>query len=364
MALSDVLAKLFAQVDEDREKLIVVKFDQSRVTPRKFNSQLLTSGTHYVRLWLSEMFLRKHVQWFTTLYPAVHSLVGFQFGSQRVNIPNIADSSRIGTQQSQRGDVIARNFVLTPTTPFSGGTIDVSAGLVAVQGQNNLNKFISVLGSFANLMAVPQLSAVLSVARPLADGMEQLFGAGNGHLHLGWRETFAGGGVQECYIAVIRASQRELTQERLWVVDDELRQGKSLDPGQHTPFEDNDYMLFRIELFTDRDDWDKLTSIDTPYQEALTAAGEGDEAKATFFLRRALRAAQGADELTEVDRRRVVDKIKERYQQRKAELQVSGAVGGLPQPLGEAMRTAISVEEAIQRGAPTDAEVLGLSWLN
>src|SRR6266545_596457 len=115
------------------------------------------ANEHYFRISVAQMFLRKETRFFTSYYPAVHSLVQCSFGGQTVEIPNVADPSKL-LQSDGKGDLIARNITLLPLMPFNGGEVKVVAGLFGVAGQNRVNEFVGVLGGFAKLLAVPQLS--------------------------------------------------------------------------------------------------------------------------------------------------------------------------------------------------------------
>ena len=347
-------------IDQDSTKLTYLPIDPSHVD-RQIDATPLQAGRHYFRLRLVEMFLQKQVAWFTTWYPAVHSLVGCTFGNQRREIPYIADSTRVGMQQNQQGDVIARNFILTPTLPFNGGTVDLDAGLMAIQGQNNLNKFIGVLGNFAGILAVPQLSAVLGIAQPLANGMQELFGVSGNQFHLGVHQSYAAEDLKPGYIALIRAPQSQVETGKLWVVNDELREGRGKGEGEHEAFQRADHMLLRIEGFEERDDWDSLTTIQEPFLEARRALKDFDDQKAQFHLRTALVRALEAPELTTADRRRVVTALKERFEQDKQDLGVAGLVGDGTLTLAGVMERAMPVDAALQERKPSYAEVFGSS---
>ena len=345
-------------IDRDSDKFVYKRIDSNHVD-RQLNESPLEAGRHYVRLRLSEMFLKKAVSGATAWYPAVHSLVRFDFGNQKqVEIPNIADSTRVGLQQTNHGDVIARNFALTPAMPFSGGLVSVSAALMAIKGQNYLNNFIGVLSNFANLLAVPQLSAALSIAKPLAAGIQELFGAGQGDLHLGLYETFGSGELKAGYVVAIRATEADVDPNRLWVVEDALREGDELGAGQHVPFTRFDYMLFRVEIFEERDDWAKLTYIDEPFQQAMDALQNDDEKKADLFIKTALRRAIGAPDLTEADQTRVVDALKGRYTTARDKLKISGLTEETLPSLKSEMKLAMSVHLALQKGRPTLEDLL------
>lgn len=347
-------------VDKDRQKLIAVPIDPTHVD-RRIDNAAIAAGRHYVRLRLAEMFLKKDVQWFKSIYPAVHSLVRFDFGNQPIEIPNIADSTRVGMQESKQGggDMIARNFMLTPTVPFNGGIISINAGLVAIEGQNHLKNFLNVLGNFAVLLNVTQLSTVLNVAQPLALGIQELLSGGNGRLHLGVHNSFAAGELRAGYIAAIRASAADINASDLWVVNDGLCEGSGLAANHHAPFVRHDHMLFRVEVFEERDDWESLTSIQEPFQESLKALRDpATTEQAANHLRTALLRAMQAPELTKADRRRVVESLKEQFQQSKDDLAFSNLAGGAPPTLKRVMRNAMSVDLALEQDEPTFAGII------
>lgn len=343
--------------DKDSTKLIVKRLDSTHVD-RQLSDAHTEVGKHYFRLRLTEMFLRKEVQAGSTWYPAVHSHVRCQFGNQVVDIPNVADATRVGMQQNAQGHVIARNFMLTPTLPFNGDVVILDAGLLSLQGANHLNKFIGVLSNFANLLAVPQFSLVLNIAQPLANGLQDLFSAGTSSMHLGFHDAYSAEELKPGYIAVIKAPHNTVDLNALWVVSDELCKGTGLDARQHAPFEDFDHMLFRIEVFENRDDWEKLTSIDGPRQEAIKALGDNDLDKARYHIQRARIQALLIPELTKADRRRVIDALNTEFEQNKESLGAAGLMGDTIPTLNQIMRRAISASQALQLGEPTIDDIL------
>lgn len=333
----------------------------SERTDRTLSNEVLTSGKHYFRLTLAEMFLQKTVDYGQKRYPAVHSLVQLAFGDAVVELPNIADTSRIGGKDhGSLNAIIARNYVLTPTLPFKGGTITLEAGLIEVMGENYLNSFIKVLGDFAGLLAVPQVSAVLNVVQPLSQGIQQLLGLGKGDVKLSVHDTFsAGNPLRECYLVAV--ADPNVDRSKLWVVADQLCEGRGLGPGQHKPYVGSDHMVFRFEVLTSRDDWQGLTAIDKPFREALRYMSEGNTTAAEAEIRRAVLAAFDAPELTEAQKDIVVTELRARYKARAAALGGAG-VAAEEETLAEVMRNpALSVDEALARGRLTLDEALDLS---
>jgi hypothetical protein len=337
---------------KDNTPLIYHPIDAATRSDRPADGIRLEAGRHYFRLRIADMFLQRKVQWLSRVYPALHSRVRFEFGSRTVEIPSVSDASRVGMQRTDRGDVIARNFVLTPPMPFNGGTIDLDVGLVAIEGQNYLQDFVAVLGGFSRLLAVPQLSTALSVAGPLAAGLQRLLTGGSGRRHLGMRQSFAGQEVGSGYIAVVRATEDRVDVGRLCVVQDQLRLGDGPEPGRSVPFHDFDHMLLRVDVFEERDDWDSLETIATPLQEAVRALGDFNHEKADFYLQQAKVATVQAAELTRADRRRVIERLDTRYEEAKQDLGASGLTGDDGPTLARLMRGGMSTERALQLGEP------------
>jgi hypothetical protein len=177
---------------------------------------------------------------------------------------------------------------------------------VDLKGENSLIAGIKVLENFSQLVAAP-LGQVLSLAEKVTKGVEDVFSAAAGQVHLGYHNTYSsdgGGGGTEFkpgYIAVISATEQQLPKSELTVSEDHLlRNGK--------PLEGYDYILFRIEGRVERDDMPR--NIDEPFQEALVASEIGETEKVKGFRDAAIAAALRSPDLTKTDRRRVIDAIK------------------------------------------------------
>src|SRR5438105_13565 len=82
------------KIQHPSHKYIYQPLDPARVDVT-YQATPLEAGKHYFRLWLTEMYLKNDVEWFQKWHPAVHSLISFQFGSQKVDIPHLAGSLNI-----------------------------------------------------------------------------------------------------------------------------------------------------------------------------------------------------------------------------------------------------------------------------
>lgn len=358
MSLWDQLKGLFNQA---QAQMIHHPLPDER-SDRPSDGAVAQAELHYFRFKIAQMFLKDKVKMLQTWYPAANSLVQCSFGGNNIELPNIADTSRMLAKQTGKGDIIAKNFLLTPLIPFKGGEVRLITGLFAVEGKNQMKELVNVMGGFAKLLAVPQLSTALSIAEPLASGIQALVSGGG--MHLAFHNSFVGAGgtgtpLRSGYVAVIRSTDQAI-RERLLVKGDELWTGASLTDPQARPYEDTDFLLLHVELRDARDDWNALGSIATPFKAAIDALGESDNAKADAHLRVALVAALKADELTKADRRRVVDAIKAEFAEAKNALTQSGAVETARFDFEQRMAAvsrAVPAKKALQLGEPTYADL-------
>jgi len=340
--------KITALWDQTRSQIMYQPIDANQVDNRDDYVKLVY-GRHYLRLWLSQVYLAKQKQYLQSWFPAVHCLVQFDFQGETVEFPTIADSTKSKMVQDVRsGDVIGQNFVLTPLIPFNNGTVSLDAGLSAIQGENYLQSFIGTLSDFSNLLSVPQFSAALDVAAPLAKGLQSLLNAGGVHLAL--HDGFADGRTGGYWMAV-RATARDVDPTQLSVRNDQLRIADPANPGQTQPLEGFDYMLFRLAVTEGGPDYRSLTNIQEPMRLSHAALKDQEMDKADGFYRAAIIAAHEARELTNGDRIRVKTQLKNDYSALKDDLGFGGLVGGV-YDLTESMRRAMTLDMALKEGEP------------
>jgi hypothetical protein len=346
-------------VSRDAQRYVYAAVGQDRVLGAAYEPSALQARRDYFRLWLVEMCLKRDRAWFVSWHPAVHSIVRFQFGSRQTDIPGIAgESSLLDVDRKNLDRVIQLNYPMTTLLPYNGGTVELTAGLLAMEGTDLIAGFIKTMGNFANLLMMPQLSAAVSVATPIAAGVEQLLKNANGGLHLGLHQAFAGegGGANEFrpgYLVVVLATEKQVKPGELWVKDGRLHMGRSGDELQ--PLSGFAYMLFRIEKRADRDDWEGLTAIRDPYNSALGALEQQDGQRAETFFRVAVAEALRSPDLTQADRIRVARALKDEFDQAK-ELGL-GAIPVERPTLTTAMARSISADQALALGVPTFDEL-------
>jgi hypothetical protein len=336
MALLDFVTQLFQR---DAQQLEHIELLNDHCFPATDDIASVAAGDSYFRLWVVQIFLRRDREWFKSWYPVVQSVTSFRFGSSQnpVDLAQVAGPDHLSSVDPAHLDrVVQLDFPLTPLVPFNGGTVQIEAGLVAmeIQGSDLLQRFLSVMGSFASLVAVPQLSSALTIAGTVSKGVETLMGVGSNHMALGYQQTFtsAGGGgsnsLRATTIALINTTSGTHIREHLWAKESMLCYGPDSKSAQ--PLTGVDYMLLRLETRKERDDWDALTSISEPFNMAMHALGQVDAngnprvADADIYIQSAAAAALASPDLTTQDRPRVARAIRDQYKTYKDALFTKG----------------------------------------
>ncbi len=312
----------------------------------------LKAGQHYYRLWLSDMRLAHDRRWFQEWHPVVHLLVRCRYAGEEREIPYVAGPLAFsGVSEEPSHHVVQLDHPATSLMPFDGSDVRLAAGLLAIPGRDWMREVIGVVERFSTLLAQPQLSAALAVAKPLADGMRQLVGGTEGQLHLGLQAAWEGAGgaggspMSSGYLVVLRAREDEVDTERLWVKDGRLRIGDSLTDS--APLSGITYMLFRIQAADERPDWRSFPTIRDPLSAALRALAEGRADVATAKVRTAIAAAFESADLTTMDQQRVAIAIAELWKAQKAAFEGLGATAPADVDLDEiALPTAPQMEAA------------------
>jgi hypothetical protein len=308
----------------------------------------------YFRVWLSEMFLTQRVARGAQYFPAVHSEVKLSFGDQgEVVFSHVAQPP-----QGNLAEGILLNYRLTDLLPYNAGVVEIQASLLGLKGEDYLATAINVLQSFSSLVAAP-LGQAMTLAGKVSTGAHDLLQASNGRIHLVFHQSFTSEGgkgtvLRPGYHAVILATPGQVAIERLSVVDGRLHYKK--DPrAAAEPLRGYDFMLFRIEGRAERDDW-RLSNIDGPLRQAITAYSQNKPDEGAAYRTLALATVYNSPDLAPLDRRRVVEAIKEEL--KPFEDGGHGAVGDEPPSLDTLMKQrAISLSEAAVLGAVRPDEI-------
>lgn len=296
---------------------------------------------HYFRIWLSEVSLSYDRKWFQKYSPAVSSLVRCSFDGQTIEIPALAGEFTLAqVNAAELTQAVRLNYPLTSLIPLSGDSVEVLAVLLAMRGENALASFFTVMSDFSELLAVPQISSALQVAGKLAVGINELLNIGSEQSLLGVHQTFTDkegiNPLTSGYLLVPLTSEASIVHERLLVVEGRLRTGADLTRNEAVTA--YPYMLLRIEVRAQRDNWTEFKHIWTPLQEAIRALGRGERGQedAETYVRTAISEALRTPDFVLYDRNRVARKVQAWYEEAKNDLG-PGAIGFAPASLDDVM---------------------------
>jgi hypothetical protein len=349
--------KIKSARETNAERFVYSRIPRER-TDETFVDAPLVADRSYFRIFLREMYLTESRRWFTDWHPAVSTSVRLLFAGNAVTVSRVSGASKEGL-----GRGVQVNYPVTDLTPFRGGVVEIESALLALKGASYLGAAIGVLQGFSGLICAP-LGQALAVADKVAAGMQDLFAATDGQVHLCLHDAFTSAGdappgqvtgnvLRPGYLAVVLANEKALAPERLSVRGQRLYYAPP--DGAPASLEGHDFMLFFIEGRQERDDW-RLRSIEEPLEKAKEALLGGDDEKAESYRRVALMAAFASPDLAVHDRRRVAQAIKAEL----AELADAGhgAVPAGPRDMNALMERAPRVEEAMALGELSLAELM------
>lgn len=324
-----LLSTMARMIDATSHNYVQFAIPPERAQNIQYNPKPIVPGSGYFRVWAVEIRINQN-SWLTTYYPVLHSVVAFDYAGKRVELTRInsLDSLKASTQDNIEMDkVLALNFVLADLVPFNGGTVEISAGLLAMKEKDKVQAAIKIVSDFSTVLVVPQLTAVLSVVRPLANSVEQLIGLGDNQFRLGYHNTFTSsnsGGSNELrpqYIAVIASYLEDnisRTGEGHWVNNDHLCY---IDPNPHSvskiPVDiPRDYILLRLEVRRSRyEEWNNLTDLNEAFMEAMRLLPKGKK-KADEQLGIVISKVFTSSDIAENDRDVIAEALQNKYEER------------------------------------------------
>jgi hypothetical protein len=302
--LFDWLGKL---VHDDAEHKTQIRVAPDHVLIPNRSTVSPVAEQHYIRLWLTEMFLRENSTWFTKRYPLTYSLVEMSYGGKSAEFANVSGKNKLEIKQTDLGRSLLYNYPMTPLLPFRGGTVSLDCGLVSMTASNLVTKFAGVVSDFAGKLGGAQVAAVTDIASSIASSVQDLLGAGDAVSKLYYHNAFTGAGggapLTSGYVFLSEKVEGKIDPARLWITQDGVREGS---PGPTPqPLEPQDYLVIQIECLTERDDYRAFPYVSDPFEQALDAKAEGDDTKGQLLLRQAKRAAQKSADFTRLDAKRI-----------------------------------------------------------
>jgi len=308
----------------------------------------LKGGEGYVQVFLSSMFLAKDRAWFTDQYPVVNASLQLKYADMIVKIAGVARPP-----DGMLGQGVFINYPITTLMPYRGQTIEIEAGLSALEGTNQLGVAFDVLKDFTTLVG-PPVGQALGVVEKVASGVDRVLDAVGNDIALGVHYTFDEVAadnrlsLRPGYLAVIGASTQELDASKLSIrADDGILRYDGLQ------LEGYDYMVFLITTRPERTDWDEFSTIRHYVNDAIRAHFKGEKKSFETNKAAAIMEALTSPDLIEADQYRaakgIMGRIKEAIDSGAGavgeEFSLEGAVERFAPPIEAVPRRSMSLEE-------------------
>jgi hypothetical protein len=198
--------------------------------------------------------------------------------------------------------VIILNQKLLGPIAYRGGELSLEIGLFSIKESDLAGPFLGVLESMSKTAGVSFISTALPFVSPLKDAFNLLSGAGSDSvLEIGLKKTFDP--PETGYFMVMRAASNIIKPDTLKIDKD-----KGLVDKDGNRIYDYPYLVIRVEVSKERDDWFLIPDLAAAHKALYTAIVGGasdkiDEAIAVFH-----RTALSCPDLLVADAKRLIAK--------------------------------------------------------
>lgn len=229
-------------------------------------------GRHYFQVRVNEMFLPYNRRWASTYLPMVMALSEFQYNRSVTALPFVVGPSLV----EEKGVKIPDNGILFQDTrvaglvPYAGGRVSTTVVLYRVERENLVRRLLGVVESAASAIDFGvSLGTYVKIASTILDGVDALFETGQVQPLIGFRKEFdpdSNVAFAPGYFALISNEAGNVDPDRLWVKNNRLCYGPSLDAAvsvqdtdsRSNPLQENEFVLYSITQTAERSDLELL----------------------------------------------------------------------------------------------------------
>ncbi len=250
---------------------------------------------HYLQILVNEMYLSKEREWWVRYAPVALVATTYLYGTEYQTAPIVIGPALFQQFSSDVGDgTLIRNAPVTSLHPYQGGALTLTVLFSKVEKQDNSDKVLDVLESFANVAsplapAIP-FSSYLKIAGSVMSGMRILLNLPKTQPILAYRETINPQINQKLapmhLVLIDTPSLTEAEKAKFRVKNSQLYYGASDATAEH--YRKSDFILLEIAQGTKRTDertlefyplWEQTRKLGL---QSARQAGLWDEAKNHF----------------------------------------------------------------------------------
>jgi hypothetical protein len=210
------------------------------------------------------LYLSYQSRLWVKLDPTVVVTTQFSYdGKKDVPVPFVVGPSMMDLPKEQipaGGKMVFSNTKVAGLYPYKGGDLKLSVILCQLNRDDIAKRIMRLVDAIASALDYStQLSSYLKIANVVIDGVEQLMGIDGLSPLIGHATQFneaTDPNPQPGCFTLINSPEGQIDQKELWVVNNQLRKGKSASDSK--PFRDSDYVLYTIAGTTKRKDYEFL----------------------------------------------------------------------------------------------------------
>ena len=265
----------------------------------------LVRDQDYVTISLRSSRIVNVRKWTGKFYGSAHARVSYLHDSagqvelQQVIVPKLGELDPLKVDRF----IVVDKPIVGPV-PYKG-RLSMELGLFSVKGGDLSGPYLDLLNSLASVSGVAFLAAAKPFVEPLQKGADLLFGNSNqSTLEIGvdktWEEMRTGTWV------VIRGPKSQIDAARLKV---DPSDGKITD-SQGESFKNYPYMVFKIGVSRQRDDWMLIPELKAGWESVRAAVQAGQLKDAEVRLNSFIQLARWSPDLVPEDAKRLADKAR------------------------------------------------------
>lgn len=277
-------------------------------TPEGLAHASISPEEGYLNIWLQSFRITSVRRGLKNFYGTVYSFISLPIldgnGGKKAEFQVTTTPGQLKNIDAAHVDrILVLNHRLLGPIPYRGGDVEVEVGLFSVKEADLTGPFLSILDSLSKTAGVSFISAALPFAGPLKQGIDLLSGTSSDSiLEIGLSTVYSPG--ETGYFAVMRAQPNQVDASQFRI--DNNRQ--LVDDKTGAPIANYPYLVFRVEVSKQRDDWFLIPDIAAAHQALRAEIKSGVLSKINDAFAVFRRTALSSPDLVLADAQRLVAK--------------------------------------------------------
>jgi hypothetical protein len=238
------------------------------------DGETLEAGAAYFVVTLERARLVHGRRWWSDVTPMVYIMASFTYGGTTCEVPVVLGPALLQAPgQSAPAKTIFRALPVAGPHPYVGGALDLTVVLYEVPMTNDAQRILESVGVVSSSLPIaPALSAYLPIAGAVVSGLGLLLDIGKTRPVMGCRHGTGDEDVLAAPGTFVVLADPKRRPEKLWLIDDELREGDTAETAKVV--DDVDYVLYRVRPVAKRDDARDLPFVRSLWERVVRQASD------------------------------------------------------------------------------------------